>query len=62
MTKLCVYCYFRPALAEYGMWDQVRVDGGKEFNLINHMQEFYRDYRTNTERVPVRSTKSTMVR
>ena len=27
----------------YGLWDQVRVDGGKEFVLVCHIQDFLRD-------------------
>ena len=27
----------------YGLWDQVRVDGGQKLNLVCHIQEYLRD-------------------
>ena len=50
---------YRKFTLEYGLWDQVRVDGGKEFVLICHMQDFMRDKRHNTSIDPFKSTKST---
>ena len=44
---------------KYGLWDQVRVDGGKEFVLICHVQEMIRDQRRNQSISPFKSTKST---
>ena len=32
-----IYCHFTMI---YGLCDQVRVDGGKEFNLVCHIQEY----------------------
>ena len=43
----------------YGLWDQVRVDGGQKFNLVCHIQEYLRDQRRNTIIDPFKSTKST---
>lgn len=44
---------------KYGLWDQVRVDGGKEFVLACHMQDQLREKRRNTAIDPFKSTKST---
>ncbi|KAK7922224.1 hypothetical protein WMY93_009126 [Mugilogobius chulae] len=49
---------FRPALVSYGMWDQVRVDHGKEFYLCLYIQEKLSEYRYNTDRPPFLQTKS----
>ena len=43
----------------YGLWDQVRADGGREFNLVCHIQEYLRDQRRNPAIDPFKSTKST---
>ena len=43
----------------YGLWDQVRVDGGQEFNLVCYIQEYLRDQRRNPAINPFKSTKST---
>ena len=43
----------------YGLWDQVRVDGGREFNLVCHIQEYLRDQRRNPAIDPFKSTKTT---
>ncbi|KAK9519996.1 hypothetical protein VZT92_022683 [Zoarces viviparus] len=50
---------YRSAVMEYGMWDQVRVDDGKEFYLTLYMQEKLANHRHNTERPPYRQTQST---
>ena len=50
---------YRSFTMNYGLWDQVRVDGGKEFVLCCHVQEFLRDQRRNTTIDPFKSTKST---
>ncbi|XP_052390355.1 uncharacterized protein LOC128026983 [Carassius gibelio] len=52
---------YRSAVLEYGIWDQVRVDHGKEFFLTLFMQEKLADHRYNTERQPYRQTSSTKV-
>ena len=43
----------------YGLWDQVRVDGGREFNLVCHIQEYLRDQRRNPAIDPFNNTNST---
>ena len=30
---------YRPLLLQFGLWDQIRVDHGKEFNVILYIQE-----------------------
>lgn len=49
--------YFRPAILSNGMWDQVRVDCGKEFYLCLFMQEILSAYRYNTAREPYKQTQ-----
>ena len=46
---------------EYGLWDQVRVDCGREFTLMLFVQQRLASYRTNTQRAPYMQTASTMV-
>ncbi|KAK1890739.1 Kelch-like protein 36 [Dissostichus eleginoides] len=53
---------YQSAVLRYGMWDQIRVDHGKEFYLTLFMQEKLADYRNNTGRQPYIQTKSTQVR
>ena len=43
----------------YGLYDQVCVDGGQEFNLEWHIQEYLRDQRREPAINPFKSTKST---
>ena len=43
----------------YRLWDQVRVDGGQEFNLVCHIQEYLRDQRRNPAIDSFKSAKST---
>ena len=50
---------YKRTVLKYGLWDQVRVDGGKEFVLICHVQEIMRDQRRNSSIVPYKTTKST---
>ena len=52
---------FRPILEKRGIWDQLRVDGGLEFNLICFVQDTLRDFRCNKVRQPWIRTKSTNV-
>ena len=53
--------YFRPILEKHGLWDQLRVDRGLEFNLICFVQEMLRDFRyIKTRQLWIR-TKSTDV-
>nr|XP_020461072.1 uncharacterized protein LOC109963123 isoform X3 [Monopterus albus] len=48
-----------PAVITYGMWEQVRVDHGKEFYLTLFMQEMLSHHRFNQERLPYLQTSST---
>ncbi|KAA0723954.1 hypothetical protein E1301_Tti015357 [Triplophysa tibetana] len=50
---------YRNAVIEYGIWDQVRVDHGKEFYLTLFVQENLAHLRNNTERQPYMRTAST---
>ena len=51
-----IYSYFTTTC---GLWDQVRVDGRQEFNLVCHILEYLRDQRTNPAIDPFKSTKLT---
>ncbi|KAL2091679.1 hypothetical protein ACEWY4_013942 [Coilia grayii] len=53
----CFIC--RPAVTHYGMWDQLRVDHGKEFYLCLYIQERLSEYRHNRQREPYLQTQST---
>ena len=54
-----MFCHFhRPVLENYGIWNQLRIDGGSEFSLISKMQEFYNEFRNDKTQVPFRATKS----
>ena len=52
------YIYTRPLLLEYGLWDQVRVDQGKEWVLMLFVQEQLADMRRDTSKAPHRQTTS----
>ncbi|TKS77865.1 hypothetical protein D9C73_011956 [Collichthys lucidus] len=49
----------RPAILANGMWDQVRVDHGKEFYLTLFIQELLSPHRYTQERRPYLQTPST---
>ncbi len=50
---------FRPLLSTVGLWDQVRVDHGTEFVLVNYVQQQLSLYRsTGSNRLPVMQTTS----
>ena len=49
---------FRSILEKHGIWDQLRVDGGLEFNLICFAQDMLRDFRCNKTRQLWIRTKS----
>ena len=51
----------RPVLLTDGLWDQIRVDCGREFALILFIQELLSSYRTNVLREPYLQTRSTQV-
>jgi len=42
----------RPLLVQYGLWDQIRVDQGKEWVLMLYIQETLSHLRRNTDRAP----------
>ena len=44
--------FCREMIIMYGIWDQVRVDHGKEFHLMLYVQEVLAQFRTNTNRCP----------
>ncbi|XP_065896313.1 uncharacterized protein [Dysidea avara] len=43
---------FIPILRQYGMWDQIRVDQGKEWVLLLFVQEWLSHFRSNTRKYP----------
>ena len=51
----------RPIVVDHGLWDQVRVDCGKEFTLILHFQDQLSHFRTDTQRLPYLQTQSKQV-
>ena len=53
--------YSRKTLLHYGLWDQVRVDHGKEFYLVLFVQEMLKLYRNNNTRQPYVQTQSKQV-
>lgn len=59
--NVCIRLAYRPIVLEYGMWDQVRVDCGREFALMLYVQQSLSAHRTNTQRAPYLQTASTMV-
>ena len=53
--------YFSRILEKHGLWDQLRVDGGLEFNLICFVNDMLRDFRYNKTRQTRIRNKSTNV-
>ena len=51
----------RSVVDQYGLWDQLRVDKGKEWYLMLFMQEKLAHLRFNTNRAPHLQTSSTLV-
>lgn len=49
---------YRTALLEFGLWEQVRVDHGREFYLLLFIQEKLRETRGDPEIAPYRQTSS----
>ncbi|XP_065894563.1 uncharacterized protein [Dysidea avara] len=48
-----IYCnLYKPIVLEYGLWDQRRIDQGKEWVLMLHVQETLAHLRHNTCRPP----------
>lgn len=52
---------YRPVLLQYGIWDQIRVDQGKEWVLMLFVQEQLAHFRRNTGRNPHVQTTSKQV-
>lgn len=50
---------YKNAVLSHGMWDQVRVDHGREFYLTLFMQDILSEYRHNQQRLPYLQTTST---
>ncbi|XP_057191201.1 uncharacterized protein LOC130555134 [Triplophysa rosa] len=50
---------YRPAVLSYGLWDQVRVDCGKEIYLTLFIQEKLAEHGFNPQRQPYIQTPST---
>jgi len=56
----CIFCS-RQCVIAYGMWDQLRVDMGREFCLLLAMQDMLKENRYNTNRLPYIQTTSKRV-
>ena len=52
---------FFPVTSTYGLWDQVRVDHGKEWTLILYVQELLSPLRGNVHRAPHLQSSSKQV-
>ncbi|XP_071394986.1 uncharacterized protein [Centroberyx affinis] len=50
---------YRSAVVNHGMWDQLRVDHGREFSMCLYMQEKLSRHRHNLSRPPYLQTTST---
>ena len=50
---------FRPAILKYGIWDQVRMDHGREFCLVIFVQQVIAYLRADVRRAPFKQTTST---
>ena len=55
-----VYVFGKTSL-QYGLFDQIRVDDGKELYLIPGIQEHLSSHRQNQEILPYRQTESEKV-
>ena len=53
---------FRPLIAEQGIWQQIRVDHGKEWVLMLFVQEELAHLRRDTVKPPHCQTTSKLVR
>ncbi|XP_065886701.1 uncharacterized protein [Dysidea avara] len=50
---------YRQTICQYGMWDQIRVDHGREWYLMLYIQEHLAGYRRNPSGPPHLQTSST---
>ena len=66
-TCLYMHCntnfhfYDRELCLQYGLWDQIRVDHGKEFYLMLYVQEKLSEFRRNTTIAPHMQSTSRQV-
>ena len=59
-TSILIYQFvFRPAILKYGIWDQVRMDHGREFCLVIFVQQVIAYLRADVRRPPFKQTTST---
>ena len=59
-NQILIYEFvFRPALCRYGIWDQIRMDHGSEFNLVIFVQQLLSVYRNDESRESYKQTRST---
>ena len=55
----CYHAYAcRPIALQYGVWDTIRVDQGKEWTLLLYLQELLADYRSDKSKAPHIQTTS----
>ena len=59
-NNLVFFAMYRELVIQYGLWDQLRVDQGKEWCLMLFIQEHLAHLRTNTSRAPHLQTTSKM--
>lgn len=61
---LCIHLnpiIFRTMVLEYGLWDQIRTDQGKEWNLLLFINEHLSNMRTDCTRPPHLQSSSKQV-
>ncbi len=51
----------RKVLSEYGLWDQIRVDHGREWVLMLSVQQKLAQFRSNSTKAPYLQTSSKKV-
>lgn len=56
-----LHAHFRKTAIQYGMFHQIRVDGGKEFYLTLGMQETFSGLRNREDILPYKQTQSKKV-
>lgn len=63
VMSCCMWFFYdREMTLQYGLWDQIRVDHGKEFYLMLYVQEVLSQFRTNVRRAPHMQSTSRQVR
>ena len=59
-NRILIYEFvFKPALCRYGIWDQIRMDHGREFNFVIFVQQLLSVYRNGESGEPCKQTRST---